>query len=475
MRYFKIKERKSSLSREIRGGVVTFFTMGYIIVLNPLILGLIKDKDGNYLGGGNEPNLAAIGATTALVAGVLTILMGFIGNFPLALATGLGLNSFLAYSVAPEMSWADAMGIVVLEGIIITLLTLTGFRRAVFRAVPKELKDAISVGIGLFITLIAFVDGGFVKKPSNGPVPLELGNSGRLGGFPIIVFIFGLLLLIILYIKKIKGAFLISISLSTILAIIFEKLFKIGASYISESESNPKGWGLNVPKYPDKIISSPDFTLIGDFNLLGSFEKLPIVMVILLIFTLLLSDFFDTVGTITAIGGKAELIDKNGEVENTDKILFVDSLAALSGGVGSISSNTSYIESASGVSEGARTGLASIVTGILFLLATFLSPLVEIIPYEAATPALVMVGFLMISQIKNINFERYDIGIPAFLTIVLMPFTYNISIGIGTGFISYTIIKLINKESKDIHPLMYIVALLFIIFFSIDPILNFIN
>jgi len=390
---FKISERGSTVGREVRGGLVTFFTMAYIVALNPLILGFVKDGDGKFLGGGDAPNLPLIAAATALVAGVMTILMGVVGNFPLALATGLGLNSFVAYGIATKMTWADAMGLVVLEGLIITVLVLTGFRQAVFRAVPQQLKYAISVGIGLFIALIGLVDAGFVRRTGTGPVPVQLGDGGNLVGWPIVVFVIGLLLIVALMVKKTKGALLIGIVSATVLAIIIESAFKIGPNFVAPDKVNPKGWGLNVPALPEKLIATPDFSLLGSFNLLGSFSRISAVAAILLVFTLLLSDFFDTVGTVTAIGHEADLIGRDGEVPNNDKILLVDSLAAVAGGASGISSNTSYIESASGVGEGARTGLASVVTGICFLLTTFLSPLVAVIPYEAATPALVIVGF----------------------------------------------------------------------------------
>ena len=421
---FKISERGSTVGREVRGGLVTFFTMAYIVALNPLILGFVKDGEGKFLGGGDAPNLPLIAAATALVAGVLTILMGVVGNFPLALATGLGLNSFVAYGIATKMTWADAMGLVVLEGLIITVLVLTGFRQAVFKAVPQQLKYAISVGIGLFIALIGLVDSGFVRRTGTGPVPVQLGDGGNLVGWPIVVFTVGLLLIISLMVRKTKGALLIGIVGATVLAIIVEKAFKIGPNFIAPDKVNPKGWGLNVPALPEKVIATPDFSLLGHFNLLGSFSKISAVSAILLVFTLLLSDFFDTVGTVTAIGHEAGLIDGEGNVPNNDRILLVDSVAAVAGGAAGISSNTSYIESASGVGEGARTGLASVVTGICFLLTTFLSPLVAVIPYEAATPALVIVGFLMMTQVKDIDWNDIGIAIPAFLTIILMPFTY---------------------------------------------------
>jgi len=468
--YFKISERGSTVGREVRGGIVTFFTMAYIVALNPLIIGLSKDADGKFLGGGDAPNLALIAAATALIAGVLTILMGVVANFPLAIATGLGLNTFVAVGIASKMTWADAMGLIVIEGIIITVLVLTGFRTAVFRAVPTQLKIAISVGIGLFIALIGLVDAGFVRRTGSGPVPVTLGDGGTLVGWPIIVFAFGLFLMIGLMVKKVKGALLIGIGLATVAAIAIESAFKIGPNFIAPDKVNPKGWGLNVPTIPSKIVATPDFGLLGHFNLFGSFSRVGAVSAILLVFTLLLADFFDTMGTMTAIGHEAGLVDREGNVPNANKILFVDSIAAAAGGAAGISSNTSYIESASGVGEGARTGLASVVTGICFLLTTFLAPLVAVIPYEAATPALVIVGFLMMTQIKSIDWEDLGIAIPAFLTIILMPFTYSISVGIGAGFVSHVVIRLIQGRRKELHPLLLVVSALFIVYFLSSPI-----
>jgi AGZA family xanthine/uracil permease-like MFS transporter len=445
--------------------------MAYIVALNPLIIGLAKDADGKFIGGGDAPNLALVAAMTALMAGILTILMGVLGNYPLALATGLGLNTFVAVGIASQMSWADAMGLVVIEGLIITVLVLTGFRGAVFRAVPGQLKIAISVGIGLFIALIGLVDAGFVRRTGTGPVPVMLGENGNLVGWPIIVFGFGLLLTIALMVKKIKGAILIGIVVATAAAIAIESAFKIGPLFNGATgDVNPKGWNLNVPAMPAEVIATPDFSLFGQFNLLGSFDRVPLITAILFIFTLLLSDFFDTVGTVTAIGHESGLIDDEGNVPNNNKILFVDSLAAVAGGAGSISSNTSYIESAAGVGEGARTGLASVVTGVMFLLTTFLAPLVAVIPYEAATPALVIVGFLMMTQIRNIDWDDIGIALPAFLTIILMPFTYNISVGIGVGFVTHVIIRAIQGRAKEVHPLLWVVSGLFVIYFLQSPI-----
>lgn len=468
--YFKISERGSTVAREVRGGFVTFFTMAYIVALNPLIIGLAKDGDGKFLGGsGDHPNLAMVAAMTALMAGILTILMGTVANFPLALATGLGLNTFVAVGIASQMTWADAMGLVIIEGIIIVILVVTGVRAAMFRAVPAQLKIAIAVGIGLFITLIGLVDSGFVRRTGAGPVPVQLGDNGSLVGWPIVVFAFGLCLMIALVVRKVKGALLIGIITTTVLAVIVEKAFKIGPNFDGKNV-NPKGWGLNVPAVPSKVFAKPDFSLFGHIDLTGAFNRVTVVSAILLIFSLLLSDFFDNVGTVTAIATEGGLIDAQGNIPNIDRILLIDGIAAVGGGIGNISSNTSYIESASGVGEGARTGLASVVTGILFLLTTFLAPLVAVIPYEAATPALIIVGFLMMSQIKNIDWQDYGIAIPAFLTIILMPFTYSISVGIGAGFVSHVLVRVVQGRAKEVHALLYIASALFLIYFLQSPI-----
>jgi AGZA family xanthine/uracil permease-like MFS transporter len=467
--FFKISERGSTVAQEIRGGFVTFFTMAYIIVLNPLILGFAKDADGKFLGGGAAPNLAAIAAGTALVAGLMTILMGVFANYPLALATGLGLNAFVAFAIASQMTWADAMGLVVLEGVVILILVLTGFRAAVFHAVPAQLKIAISVGIGLFIAMIGFVDAGFIRRTANGPVPVELGVGGLLKGWPTFVFILGLILLVTLWVKRVKGAILISIVATTVLAIVVESVKKIGPMGVGE-DFNATGWNLNVPAFPKTFIDVPHFDTLGEFNLLGSFGSIGTVSALLLIFTLMLADFFDTMGTMTAIGAEAGLLDEEGTPPNTQKILIVDSIAAAAGGLAGVSSNTSYIESASGVGEGAKTGLASLVTGVLFLLSMVIAPLVNIIPSEAAVPALILVGFLMMQQVKEVDWEDLEIAIPAFLTIVLMPFTYSITVGIGAGFVAYTLIKLVRGKSASVHPLMWLISVLFVLYFAIDPI-----
>ncbi len=480
--FFKITERGSTVGREVRGGVVTFFTMAYIIVLNPLIIGTQTDGAGKYLGGGDAPNTPLIALATAVVAGLMTMLMGVVARYPLALATGLGLNAFVTFSIAKVYTWNQAMTFVFLEGVIILVLVLTGFRTAVFRTVPASLKTAISVGIGLFIALIGLVDAGFVRRTGAGPVPVELGIGGLLDGWPTLVFVVGLFLVIALYSRGVKGAILISILATTILAILVEALADVGPTVVSADETNLRGWNLNVPTLPGDVVSSPfsqlddlwhlaifdDIGKLGDT--IGGYDAAAFIAIALLIFTLLLADFFDTMGTMTAIGAEAGLLDAQGIPPKSEAILIVDSIAAAAGGAASVSSNTSYIESASGVGEGARTGLASVVTGALFLLATIFTPLVEIIPNEAATPALVLVGFLMMTQVKNIDWDDLEIAIPAFLTIVLMPFTYNITVGIGAGFIAHVVIKLVHGKSREIGGLMWVVAAMFVVYFAIAPI-----
>jgi AGZA family xanthine/uracil permease-like MFS transporter len=271
----------------------------------------------------------------------------------------------------------------------------------------------------------------------------------------------------------VKGAFLIGIIGTTVLAIVLESVVKIGGQTDATGKVvNPTGWGLNSPKLPSTLVDVPDFGLLGQFSLLGSFSKIGAVSVFLLVFTLLLADFFDTMGTMVAIGAEGDLLDKEGTPPNSQKILLVDSLAAAAGGAASVSSNTAYIESASGVGEGARTGLASVVTGLLFLLATFLAPLVSVVPYEAATPALVVVGFLMMQQVRGIEWDDLEIAIPAFLTIVLMPFTYSITAGIGAGFVVFVLLKVVLGKASVVHPLMWGISGVFVLYFALDPIKN---
>ncbi len=468
--FFGISRRGSSVAQEVRGGLVTFFTMAYIIALNPLIIGTTPDKDGNLVSGLSAadpanvgPTIAMVAAATALVAGIMTILMGVVGRFPLALATGLGLNAMLAYVIAPQVTWPQAMGLIVWEGIIILALVLTGFREAVFRAVPRPLRTGIAVGIGLFITLVGLADAGIVRP---GTPLLQMGVFNHLLGWPMAVFVVGLILLVLLFVRRVPGAMLITIVSMTVVAVVLEAVLNIGGN--APDGSNPTGWMLNVPAVTGSLFSLPDLTLLGRVDLFGAFSGGPQVTIAMLmtVFALLLADFFDSMGTIVAVGAEGNLLGEDGNPERTREILVVDSLAAVAGGLGSVSSNTSYIESAAGVGEGARTGLASVVTGIAFLLSLFLAPLVKLVPSEAAAPALVFVGFLMLSQVIHVDWTDPEEGFPAFITMIAMPFTYSITVGIGAGFIFYVLIKLVRGKAREVHPLLFAVAAAFVLFFA---------
>jgi len=470
-RYFHMTERGSTLGTEVRGGIVTFVTMAYIVVLNPLIVGTAKDINGNFPGGGQDIGeaISLVAAATALVAGIMTILMGALGRFPIAIAAGLGLNGFLAFGLAPFMTWPQAFGLVVIEGVIVLLLVLTGFRTAVFHAVPDALKYSIGAGIGLFIALIGLVDAG-ITRPG---VPLiGFAVFGELAGWPIFTFVFGLMVTVILVALRKRAAILIGLLASTVLAVVLETTQKIGGANTDPSLpglENPVGWNLNVPSIPETLFGFVNPTPLFDFDIFGAFSAIGVLAAGLAVFSLLLSDFFDTIGTVTGLANEADLMSKDGDIEHLGEILAVDSVAAIAGGLAGTSSNTAYIESASGISDGARTGIASLVTGTLFLLAMFIAPLTKIVPYEAAAPALVIVGFLMMTQIRHIPFDDYAIAIPSFLTIILMPFTYSITNGIGAGMVSYVAIKIAQGKSKEVSGLMWIIAAAFMIYFGVHP------
>ncbi|KRE53249.1 permease [Arthrobacter sp. Soil736] len=464
-RYFKISERGSNFSREVRGGFATFFAMSYIVVLNPLILSG-PDSSGATLG------FPAVAAVTAFVAGILTILMGAWAKHPFALATGLGVNAFVAVTVAtnPGLTWPDMMGLVVLSGITMLILVLTGFRTAVFKAVPDGLKTAIVVGIGLFIALIGLVNAGFVRRipdAAGTTVPVGLGFDGKLLGWPTLVFVFGLILTTGLLVRNVKGAILIGIVASTILSVILEVTLHIGPSFDGKNV-NPQGWSLVAPKFTE--WAAPDLSLIGKANPIGAFEHLGVVAATLLAFVILLSTFFDAMGTMVGLANEAGTVDKEGNIPNVDRVLQVDALGAIVGGGASVSSNQIYVESGAGIGEGARTGLASIVTGLLFLVAMFFTPLINLVPFEAVAPALVVVGFMMVAQVGKIDWKDWGIALPAFLTFSLMPFTYSIANGLGAGFISYVTIRTFQGRAREVHPLMWAVAAAFVVFFGIGPI-----
>ncbi|OLZ52043.1 NCS2 family permease [Amycolatopsis keratiniphila] len=469
-RFFKISERGSTPGREIRGGIVTFFTMAYIVVLNPLIIGSFSAEDAGAHKDvlGNILPVPQVAAVTALVAGVLTIVMGLVANYPFAIATGLGINSLIAVTFASQMTWPEAMGLVVIEGLVIVLLVFAGIRTAVFNAVPPPLKSAIAVGIGLFICLIGLVDAGFVRRvpdEAKTTVPVGLGINGSIASWPTLVFVVGLLVTGILVAKRIKGAILIGVLASTVVAIVVEAITKVGPS----KGVNPQGWNLGYPALPEQVLGVPDLSLVGDISF-GAWTRLPIITVVLLVFTLVLADFFDTMGSMTGLAKEGGLLPADGKLPNVGKALFVDGTAAVAGGFASSSSNTVFVESASGIAEGARTGLANVVTGVLFIAAMFLTPLYQVVPVEAAAPALVVVGALMMSQVKEIDFSDFTIALPAFLTIVIMPFTYSIANGIGAGFVSYVVIRAVTGKAKGVHPLMWGIAAMFVAYFAVGPI-----
>ncbi|MDQ4142911.1 MAG: NCS2 family permease [Actinomycetota bacterium] len=449
--YFGITERGSSVRTEVIAGFTTFMTMAYILFLNPLILSQ-PDRTGTTL------SPAAVLTVTALAAGITSIAMGAYAKYPFAIAAGLGLNAVVANQLVAQsgLTWEQAMGVIVAEGIIILILVLTKFRQAVMDAVPLSLKHAIPVGIGLFITVIGLVDAGFVTSTTLPNPPLTLGTGGELRGWPVLVFVIGLLLTIFLYARRIRGALLIGILATTVLATIVNEAFLEGEGF---------GGAANFGSFVD-FPSAENFSLIGNFSF-GFFAELGVLAALLAIFSIMLSDFFDTMGTAIGLGREAELLDAEGRLPGVDRVLLVDSAAAAVGGGFSASSNTTYIESASGIAEGGRTGLTAVVVGALFLLSIFFSPLANIIPFQAAAPALVLVGFLMMTVVRQIPWDDIEVAIPAFLTIVVMPFTYSITNGIGAGFVSYVFIKATRGKAGEVKPMMWVAAIAFVVYFAI--------
>ena len=450
--YFKLNELNTNVMTEVLAGVTTFLTMSYIIFVNPLFLSFFGDPKLKDLA---LPFSASMTAT-CLASALMCIFMGIWTNYPFALAPGMGLNAIVSYQMVLSMglSWSSAMGVIVLEGLIITFLVLTGFREAVMNSIPLSLKQAISVGIGLFIAFIGLVQAGFVQPSKDTLVTL-----GRFDNLPVAVSIFGLLLTAILLKARVKGALLIGILGSTTLAIFI--------NYTSGFKAFPDP---DIAKLPASVLSMPDFSTIGKFDF-GAISKLGVVTASVLIFSVMLSDFFDTLGTVIGLGSEAKFLDERGRLPRINRVLLVDSVSAAVGGACSSSSVTTYIESASGISAGGRSGLTSVVVGVLFLLAIFLSPLAGVVPKQATAPALIIVGFLMLSIVKDLPFTKFDEAFPAFLIMIVMPLTYSISNGIGFGFITFTLIKLLTGKGREVHWLMYIVSLAFAVDFAI-PVLK---
>jgi AGZA family xanthine/uracil permease-like MFS transporter len=408
--------------------------MAYIIFLNPLILSNMFPEGSDERGA----FIVAASAATALLAGILTIAMGVVSNYPIALAAGLGINAIVAFTLVLGLglSPAGAMGVIVLEGLIILVLVIVGLREAIMDAVPLPLKRAIGVGIGLFILFIGFVDGGLIGQ----------GNPVVQFNFPVEpadwVFVLGLVVTIVLFALKVRAALLISIVVMSIFAYV-----------------------VGLTTLPSDMSFVPDFSTLGQFDVTEVWN-LGLLAAALTIFAIMLTDFFDTMGTATAITEQAGLTTAEGKVPGINRVLLVDSVAAAAGGAAGISSNTSYIESAAGVAEGGRTGLTSVVTGLLFLLAVFVTPLAPMVPFAATGPVLVVVGYLMATLIKDINFGDVEEGFPALLGITLMPLTYNITVGIGAAFVSYVLIKAVRGKFGEVHWLLWIVALAFAIYFA---------
>ncbi|TDD22375.1 NCS2 family permease [Nonomuraea diastatica] len=449
-RLFELTGRGTTVGREVRGGLTTFMAMAYIILLNPLILAGARDVTGARL------SIAELTTSTALAAAVSTLLMAVVGNAPFGVAAGLGLNAVVAYQAAPHMTWGQAMGLVVLEGFVIIVLAVTGLRTLIMNAIPLALKHAISVGIGLFIALIGLVDAGFVARGTGTPV--QLGATGHLAGWPVTVFCFGLLLMIVLYVRGTPAAILISIAVTAVLAILVNSLATIPS----------QAWGVVAPRVPESLVSAPDFGLVGAFDLFGGFARAGALTATVVLFTLVLSGFFDAMGTIIGVSDEAGLIDERGQVPRLGRILTVDGVAGMVGGAVSCSANTVFVESAAGVGEGARTGLASVVTGAMLGVTLLFTPLATVVPAAAAAPALVLVGALMMMQSRNVPWDDLDLAVPAFLTIALMPFTYSITNGVGAGVIVYTLIKAARGRFSEIPWLLWIVSLVFLAYFAID-------
>jgi AGZA family xanthine/uracil permease-like MFS transporter len=435
--YFKFAERGTTFTTEVKAGVATFMVMVYIVAVNPGILSAA----------GIDPVAAA--AATALVAGVMTIAMGLFSNYPLAIAAGLGINGIVAFGLILGLGLtpAGAMGVIVWEGLVVTVLVLVGLREAIMNAVPLSLKRAIGVGIGLFILFIGFVDGGLITHGDpGGPVPVAFVYPNSWATWLTVI---GLAITIILYVRKVPAALVLSIVITSVIALL-----------------------VGVTQVPPDLIRTPNFSTLGAFDMTNVFSTLGLLTAVLTIFTIMLADFFDTMGTATAITEQAGLTTPDGQVPGIGRVLIVDSLAAVAGGAAGISSNTTYIESAAGVAEGGRTGFTSIVVGVLFLFMILLSPLVALVPFQATAPVLILVGFLMCTLIKDIDFLDFEEGFPALLGLIIMPLTFSITNGIGAAFVAYVLIKVVVGKWSQVHPLMWVVAAAFAVYFGQSAILS---
>lgn len=434
---FKIKERGTTVSREIVAGITTFLAMAYILALNPSIL-----ADGTGM------VWSKVFTATAISSAIATLVMAFVANLPVALAPGLGLNAFFTYTVVLGMgcSWQLALTAVLLEGILFIILSIIGIREAIIKSIPNSIKKAVSVGIGLFITIIGLANAGIVSTDTGtliGFVNFDLKHSAAL------VAVIGLVITIILYVLKVPGAILIGIAITTIIGIPF-----------------------GVTNVPDNfsVISKPDSPYFFQFDfkgiaidpVTGSFSGAVLGKFFVIFFTFLFTDMFDTLGTLMGIAEQGNLKDKNGNIINAKGALLSDAVGTVAGACLGTSTVTSFVESSSGVAAGGRTGLSSLVTGIFFLLALFFNNVFAIIPAAATAPALIFVGYLMMKSVTGIDFTDPTEGIPAFITIMVMPFSYSISKGIAWGIISYVICKVAGKKAKSVSVVTWILALIFI-------------
>ncbi|KJL33232.1 NCS2 family permease [Microbacterium azadirachtae] len=446
-RFFEITKRGSTLGTEVRGGIVTFVTMAYIVILNPIILST-PDVAGHTLPGG------AVAAATALTAGVMTILFGLITRLPFAFAAGLGINAFLAFTVVGSVTWAEAMALVMINGVIIVLLAATGLRKLIFDAVPVQLKLAITVGIGLFIAFIGFVNAGFVTSTKQASPPVDLGIGGSVASIPTLLFVLTLLIGGALIALRVKGAILIALVGGSLLAAILNLIWPFGQDF----------------GFTGSIVGLPDLSLIGRVDFGFDLAKVGGVTLVMFIFTLLFSNFFDAMGTMTGLAKEADLADEKGDFPRIKSALVVEGVGAIVGGGTSSSSATVFVESGAGIGEGARTGLATTITGVLFLLAMFFTPLTALVPSAVAAAALVLVGAMMLSQIKNIDLGDFRVLLPVFLTVTVMPMTYSIANGIGAGFVSWIVVNALTGRARTIHPLLWVVGVGFVLFFARGPI-----
>ncbi|MGW7412408.1 NCS2 family permease [Streptomyces sp. NPDC054863] len=449
-RYFHITKRQSTVAREVRGGITTFMAMAYILLLNPLILGG-KDVEGGVL---SQPALIT---ATALAAAVTTLLMGFVGKVPLALAAGLSVSGVLASQVAPQMTWGQAMAMCVAYGVVIMLLVVTGLREMIMNAIPLALKHGITMGIGLFIALIGLVKAGFVHPGK--ATPLSLGPAGELAGWPVLLFAVTLLLIFMLQARNVPGAILIGIVSGTVLAVVLNAIIDI----------DPKSWTGGAPELKGSAVSMPDFSLFGQVEF-GGWGDVGALTVGMIVFTLVLAGFFDAMATIIGVGTEAKLADDKGRMPGLSKALFIDGAGGAIGGVAGGSGQTVFVESATGVGEGARTGLSAVVTGLFFAACLFFTPLTAIVPAEVASAALVVIGAMMMQNARHVDWSDRATAIPVFLTVVLMPFTYTITTGVAAGVIAWTVIKVAQGKARELGAFMWALTAIFVVYFALHPI-----